>query len=256
MPQPQRPKRPSRLFTAVLATLVLFAVGCAANYRPAPPPVVVEPGGLSGAIVTEEWDLAAVRYRYPGAGFDLQKAGLAPVILILKNKGPRYPLIWPEETRGLSGNNEYVPIPAQQAADIVINSEIGQETAQAAVRGALAGALIGGGLGALLAAPIGGNAVWQSALVGGGIGAFAGAATTIPRNAAELQMVIDQDLYNYSWKPLPAAPYAITGGYFYFQGNPPSFLQVTIRTENDVDTYAVPVIELPAPAAPAGAPAR
>ncbi len=248
MPERRRAALKKRLHLALFAILALLASGCAANYRPAPPPVVMEPGALSGAIVAEEFELAAVRYQYPGAGFDLQKAGLAPVLLILKNKGPRYPLIWPEEARGLSGNNEYVPIPADQAADIVINSELGQETAKAAVRGALAGALIGGGLGALLAAPIGGNAVWQSALVGGGIGAFAGAATTIPRNAVELQAVIDQDLYNYSWKPLPAAPYATTGGYFYFQGPAaPSFLRVTIRTENDVDVHVVPIIDLPTP---------
>jgi len=246
--------RPRFLAPFFLAAF-LFAAGCA-PYRAAPPPDPVDPASYPAAVADEEWEIAAVRYGFPGAGINLADAGLSPILLIVKNKGDRYPLIWPGEIKGVLSASEYLPLTAQQASDITVNSQAGKEAARAALQGAAAGAVIGAGLGALLAAPIGGNAVWQSALVGGGIGGFAGAATTIPRNLAEFQMLVDQDLYAYSWKALPVPPHATVNGYVYFQAPAsPGILNVTVRAGADVHSYAVPIADAPvvAPAATGGA---
>ncbi len=257
MSQPLFPARRhlSTILVPLLAALMLLVPGCA-PYRAAPPPDPVAPSSYPTVVADDEWELAAVRYQFPGTGINLENAGLTPVLLIVRNKGDRYPLIWPGEVNGTLSANQYLPLNAQQAAQIVVSTEAGAEAARAAIKGAAAGAVIGAGLGALFAAPIGGNAVWQSALFAGGMGAVAGAATAAPATLAEFQLLVDEDLYAYSWKPLPVPPHATVNGYFYFQAPAsPAILNVVIRAGADVHAYAVPIADPPvaAPAASGGA---
>lgn len=241
----------SRMTALVLCAFLLSS--CVMGYPPPPALVLSEPAAVPGAVSTAAWDVAALPYVDDGAGLNYAVSGLCPVLVVLRNKTGDYPLIDPNEVRGLAAGREYVPYPPVQAADVAEATTAFEESAKAALRGATAGAVIGAGVGTLLGAAVGGGAaLWRGALIGGGIGAFTGAVTSLPEARYQLRRGIDTELETLALRPIPAPPYGLAAGYVYFpSGAGIGWVRLTVRDASGPATVDVPI----APAA-GGASAR
>jgi hypothetical protein len=237
---------------ASLAALALSAVlltSCVMGYPPPPSLVLAEPAAIPGAVSTAWWDVAAQGYADDGQGLDFSRAGLMPVLIVLRNKTPGYPLVDPAEVRGMAPGREYAPYPPYQAADVAEATTAFDESAKAALRGGAAGAIIGAGVGTLIGAAAGGGAaLWRGALIGGGIGAVTGAATSMPEARHQLRRGIQTELETLALRPVPAPPYGLTAGYVYFPANAGiGWVRVTVRAQSATYSYDVS-IAAPAPA--------
>ena len=250
---------------AILPALALAAVlltSCVMGYPPPPALVLAEPASVPGGVSTAWWDVAAQGYADDGQGLDFSRAGLFPVLIVLRNKTPGYPLIDPAEVRGLAPGREYAPYPPLAAADVAEATTAFEESAKAAFRGGAAGAIIGAGVGTLLGAAVGGGAaLWRGALIGGGIGAFTGAVTSMPEARYQLRRGIEAELETLALRPVPAPPYGMAAGYVYFPADAGiGWVRLTVRSQGSAYSYDVPVAApnpamVPAPVGPASAPA-
>jgi len=168
---------------ATLPALVLAAVlltSCVMGYPPPPALVLAEPASVPGAVSTAWWDVSAQGYADDGQGLDYSRAGLLPVLIVVRNKTPGYPLIDPAEVRGLAPGREYAPYPPYAAADVAEATTAFEESAKAAFRGGAAGAIIGAGVGTLLGAAVGGgDAPVRGALMRGGRRAVGGRSGSV-----------------------------------------------------------------------------
>ncbi|MDQ7830539.1 MAG: hypothetical protein RDU30_02295 [Desulfovibrionaceae bacterium] len=234
---------------AALMLAVFLLTSCVLGYPPPPALVLAEPSAIPGAVSTPAWDVAVQGYADDGQGLDFSKAGLMPVLVILRNKTPGYPLVDPAEVRGLAPGREYAPYPPLSAADVAEATSAFEESAKAILRGGVAGAVIGAGVGTLLGAAVGGGAaLWRGALIGGGIGAFTGAVSSLPEARYQLRRGIETELETLALRPVPAPPYGMTAGYVYFPaGAGIGVVRVTVRDQSAAYSYDVP-IAAPAPA--------
>lgn len=238
------------LVSALLAALL--AASCAAHAPRLAPRQAIDPAGVPGAVHTAAWDLAAVSFAPAERGFDYLQAGVFPVLLVFRNKGPGYPLISPAEVVGVAPQASFGAYGVAQAADMVAASTYFQSSAEAAFRGGVAGAVIGAGLGALMGAPWGGDAVWRGALVGGGFGALTGATMSLAQARGQLRLAVDDELHMWAWRAVPTPPGAVAVGYVYFPaGRGIDAVTVTIRAGSEVHSHTVPISPPPAPP-PAG----
>lgn len=244
-----------RAAAAVLACLVLAS--CVVATPPPTPPALSEPAGIPGSVSSAEWDIAAVAYAEPGPGLDYSRAGLAPVLIVFRNRGGRHPMVDPVEVVGLAPGGRYASYPPIQAADVAGASTAFDESAKAALRGGAAGAVIGAGLGTLFGALVGGgNALWQGALIGGGVGAITGAATSLPEARRQLRQDMEADLTTLALRPVPIPPYGLMGGYVYFPaGMGIGWVRLTVRVEGEAFSYELP-ISPPPPPRPSGGSVR
>ena len=105
---------------------------------------------------------------------------------------------------------------------------------------AVNGAAVGAASGAL----IGGLATgrWQGALIGAGAGAIGGMALTQRPSMDQYRSALYQEMATYIWRPTPIAPSTLIPGYLYFPNSVGVHsLRVTLRVDNEVQTYIVPV---------------
>lgn len=234
---------PVRL-AAVLA--LSLALAACAVYTPPNPQIsgVVDPAALPSAVRTADWDVGAVRYVWNGHGINYYEAGLFPVLLLVRNKSGRVPVVYPEECRGIGpGGVEYPPYAVAQASDVVFNSTAYQKSAQAAVVGGLTGAAVGAGLGALIGSGFnGGWGAGPGALIGAGVGAVGGAALSQQPSMEQYRATVYQDIATYSWRAAPIAPMALMPGYLYFPASLSIHsLRVVLRYDNQAQTLVVPI---------------
>ncbi|MFZ5810601.1 MAG: hypothetical protein ACOY4F_01005 [Thermodesulfobacteriota bacterium] len=243
-----------RAAAAVLACLLLAS--CVVATPPPTPQALSEPAGIPGSVSSAEWDIAAVAYAEPGPGLDYSRAGLAPVLIVFRNRGARYPMVDPAEVVGLAPGGRYASYPPIQAVDVAEASTAFDESAKAALRGGAAGAVIGAGLGTLFGAIVGGgNALWQGALIGGGVGAITGAATSLPEARRQLRRDMEADLTSLALRPVPIAPYGLMAGYVYFPaGMGIGWVRLTVRVEGEAFSYELPIS--PPPSRPSGGAGR
>ncbi len=230
----------------LLALALSLVVAACAVYTPPRPQIsnVVDPATLPGAVHTAEWDIGAVRYSWQGQGLNYYEAGLMPVLLLVKNRSGRYPVIYPQECRGIgAGGAEYPPYDVPQAAEVVFASTAYQKSAEAAVVGGLTGAAVGAGLGALIGS--GFNHGWGAgpgALIGAGVGALGGAAAAQHPSLEQYRSALYQEMATYAWQPSPIAPMGMVPGYLYFPATLGIHsLRVVMRVDNQMQTFVVPV---------------
>lgn len=241
-----RPRSGPGRAAATLTALVLAAVlltSCVMGYPPPPALVLAEPASVPGAVSTAWWDVSAQGYADDGQGLDYSRAGLLPVLIVVRNKTPGYPLIDPAEVRGLAPGREYAPYPPYAAADVAEATTAFEESAKAAFRGGAAGAIIGAGVGTLLGAAVGGgDALWRRALIGGGLGAFTGAVASMPEARYQLRRGIETELETLALRPVPAPPYGMAAGYVYFPADAGiGWVRLTVRTQGTASSYDVPI---------------
>jgi hypothetical protein len=231
----------------VLAALVLSLFACAKEPVPQPRRVV-DPSSVQGAAVTDAWDLAAVAYEHYGQGYDYRKAGLEPVLLVVRNKSGTTPRILIEETRSNSRQGMYLPYSVDEATKLVYNAESFTTSAGSAARTGTLTALLGAGLGALLGTIGGGDNIWEGALIGGSAAGLAGAAGGTVQTQADIKGNIYQELSRYAWTSDPIPPTFTKVGYLYFPGGLGiGSVNVTIRTGDRIETYTLPVTGAPLP---------
>ncbi|QLA16883.1 hypothetical protein [Desulfolutivibrio sulfoxidireducens] len=242
------PARAIAAWAAAVAAALCLA-SCVVATPPPSPPAVFEPAGIPGSVSSAEWDIAAVAYAEAGPGLDYSRAGLAPVLIVFRNRGGRSPLVDPAEVLGLAPGGQYAPYPPYQAVDVAEATTAFDESAKAALRGGAAGAIIGAGLGTLFGAMVGGgDALWQGALIGGGIGAFTGAATSLPEARYQLRRDMEADLSCLALRPVPVAPFGLMAGYVYFpSGMGIGWVRLTVRVEGEAFSYELPIAPPPFP---------
>jgi hypothetical protein len=234
-------------FGRMAAVLLLAAmlVSCATYTPPRPQMgVVIEPSALPGAVRTTEFDLGAQYYVWQGQGLNYVEAGVLPVLLLFRNHSGRYPVIYPQECRGIgAGGAEYPAWSMEQAAERVFASTAYKKSAEAAVVGGLTGGALGAGLGALIGS--GFNHGWGAgpgALIGAGIGAVGGAALAQQPSLEQYRSTLYQEMATYAWRPAAIAPTALVPGYLYFPANVGIHsVRVLLRVDNYVQTYIVPI---------------
>lgn len=232
-----------RLLAVAVLSLLL---GSCATYTPPRPQMtaVVDPATLPSGVRTPEWDLGAVRYRWSGNGLNYYEAGLMPIILIVHNHSNRVPVIYAQECRGVGpGGAEYPPYSMEQAAEVVFASTAYKKSADAAVVGGLTGAAVGAGLGALIGSGFnGGWGAGPGALIGAGLGAVGGAALSQRPSMDQYRSSLYQEMATYAWRPNPIPPTSIIPGYLYYPASVPiSAVHVTLRVDNQIQNYIVPI---------------
>lgn len=230
-------QRPSRAARALALTLCLgFLLPACGYQQPTPPPLrAVEPENMREARISKAYSVAAVRYAHSGEGLDWSKAGLLPVLIILKNKSDRAIVMNATDVKGQGSGGDFLPYPPSQASVVVTNSSIFSESVNAAGKGVGIGAIIGGGLGALLGL-ISGNpdAVWRGALAGGVVGGATGGVANTVQTRDELRQAVDRDLRSFAWDNAPVPPGSTKQGYIYLPaGQGITNLSFPIRTAYD-----------------------
>jgi len=181
-------------FKNVCLVLVFFMIAACAPTTPLPQPRrVVNPSEVTGAVKTEQWDLAALRYKYYGQGMDYGRAGLDPVFLVFANKSEQTPYVLLEEVRGLGAEGEFMVYTPDEAARLVYASENFRQTARNAARTGAFTAAVGASLGALIAL-LGNDDVLRGAGYGAAIGGLGGAVATVPDAQARLRRIVDREL--------------------------------------------------------------
>jgi hypothetical protein len=228
--------------TAWLGTLVILGLTACAREPMPQPRKVVDPSNIDGAMKTDDWDVAAVAYEYYGQGLDYNRAGLAPVFLVFKNKRNLAPTVLYEETRGITPSGEYLPYYIDEAHRLVYNSEAFRISAGQAARSGGVTAALGAGLGALLGTIGGGDNIWRGAIIGGAAGGVLGSAAGAG-SQNDVGGDIRADLYRYAWTNNPSPPQYTKVGYLYFPGGlGVNRVGVTIRTGERIETYVLPVV--------------
>jgi hypothetical protein len=206
---------------------------------------VADPADVQGAVMTRNWEMAAVGYEYPGQGMDYAEAGLNPVFLIFRNKTDEKPAIKAIEARGVAPDGEYLAYTMEEARRLVFASETFKNTAYQASKTGAVGAVLGAGLGALIGSIGGGDNIWKGAVIGGAVGGAGGAVAGVPGTESDLKRVIRQELGQYAWNEEPVPGDFTQVGYFYFPDKQIQKVKVVVRWQDRSETYTVPVANAP-----------
>lgn len=228
---------------AIVAIVGLcFVLAACGKRQPLPQPRrVVDPASVSGAIVTPEWELAAVPYAYSGEGIDYLEAGVLPVFLVVRNIGELKPELDPAETRGVAADGEYLPYSITEAEQRIFDSEAFSNTASNVARTGSIGALAGAGLGALIGLVGGGDNIWKGAVIGGAVGGAAGGVYGGLGSESELKRFIKDDLDRYAWDTAPIPSDYTKVGYVYMPNNVGiTQIKVVVRADGKSHTYILP----------------
>ncbi|PIE68801.1 MAG: hypothetical protein CSA21_05915 [Deltaproteobacteria bacterium] len=232
-------------FGRLVVLLVLTAAACTPTHPLPQPHKVVDPSLVEDAVKTSQWDIAAIRYTYPGQGFDFSQAALEPVFLVFKNIGQSQPKVLLEEMRGMGDDGDYLPYSINEAERLVFASETFRQTAKNTLKSGGLGAFIGGGLGAVISLLTGDN-VLAGAGMGAAVGGTAFGVSSLAGAEAGLQRTISQELVRYAWEPSLIPPSFTRMGYIYLPGGKGiDRLAITVRSAQEMATYVLPLLDFP-----------
>ncbi len=237
-------KKAHVLFLVFLAC-TFFTFACQST-KPLPQPrQAIDPATAKNAIQTPRWDIGALGYTYPGQGLNYSKAGLDPVLLIVKNKTNETPVVLVEEMRGVGADGEYLVYSRQEAVRLLLASETPSLAGEKAGKDMLFLTLLGAGVGALIGSIDGGDNVWKGLLTGAGTSLLAGAAVSagVPASEGEaLKELASAEIGQYEWKETKIPPHYTRTGYLYFPAQKDiTALKLVVRIEGEVLSYTVPV---------------
>lgn len=225
-----------------LLALQLFVWSCASTAPLPQPRRVADPSTVAGAVKTDNYDIAAVGYVYPGQGLNYAASGLYPVYLVIKNHGGIAPTVSPNEIRGVGSDGEYLAYNLEEATRLVFASESFKTDATNAARTGTLGAVLGAGLGALLGAIGGGDNMWKGAVIGGAAGGMAGATYGAIESDMKLKSVVRDELRTYMWTDDQLLRDYTKVGYVYLPaGKGINQLKLVVRNGATLESYTVPV---------------
>ncbi len=230
---------------ATIAALVM-AMGCTAKGPLPQPRKVVDPSASDKAVKTDNYDIAAVAYKYYDQGLNYQKAGMSPVFLVFKNKS-QTPYVLPvKDMRGDGTEGEFLAYTPDEAIRLVLGSETFKQTASDAVSSGLLMAGLGAGVGALIGVLTGrGENVWKGAAIGGLIGGTVGTGTALYEAEKDLKKVVEREIVQYAWDDSAAPGMYTKVGYAYFPAKMGiSTVTVAVRNGNQTSYHQMPVVDM------------
>ncbi len=236
----------NRVVALAVAASMLLALGCTAHGPLPQPRKVIDPSQSAGAAVTDTYEVAAVAYKYYDQGLDYQKAGMSPVMLAFKNKGPNQLALPVKDMRGNGKEGDFLPYTPDEAIRLVLASETFKQTASDAASRGLLGAGLGAALGGLVGVLTGKSEnVWKGAAIGGAIGGAAGAGTALYEAEKDLKKAVEREIVQYAWDDNSSPPSYTKVGYLYFPGKMGiDTVTVAVRDGDKVSYHELPVMDL------------
>ena len=209
------------LSCSLIVLLVLGVVGCATyEYRPVP---IKDARSYSDYTTVVGATVAARVWTDPAEavqdfGFDILRAGVMPVEIVVDNAGP-YTLdvnteqTWVEDSAG----DLWEVLPAQVVYDridqYVAMGRVGAEAARTSALGVAAGAILGAAIGIITEGDVG-RSVVKGAAVGAATGAVVGGARAL--NDQDAQRRIADDLRSQNLTEKPFLPDTLNHGFLFF----------------------------------------
>ncbi len=211
----------NRTAFSLLVALALALAGCSSYGHKVAPLILPEQSrnavSAGRALITARAFLdrkEAERY----FGFDIRKAGLLPVQVVIDNRDDRPVSIDPAQTFLIDGQGQAWPVLGEKEAyrrieETVKLGEISKGAARPALVAGAAGALIGFAVGI-----VSGHDVGENIARGAAIGATAGAVTGGAKAGAEVGERIGSDLQDRSLRNVPVEPHTLAHGFLFFPG--------------------------------------
>ncbi len=222
----------------LILTLVLpILSGCAGAYKSQevpfrPPSAYMSMQVVAGAQIAAEAyaDAATAKGVF---GFDIRKAGLLPVQVVIDNAGEDALEISPSQTFLVDASGNYWNLLDNRTAYRRVSesteyANVSGEAGKSAFWGALGGAVIGGAI-AIVGGENVGKGMGKGAVVGGAAGSVIGGADALQSNDAEYR--ISRDLGSKALANRPIRPGELGRGFLFFPGEAPSAKQLRLQVE-------------------------
>ncbi len=206
----------------ILGLILMVVVGACSSYQYKAVPIPL-PSSQAQSVNVDGVHISAVAYLSPEYaksrfGFDIRKAGLLPVQVVIDNQSGQEVSIDPLQTFLIDNQGQAWPILPEQEAYNRIKEQVDVGTAlkgaakPAALLGA-AGALLGFAVGIVSGHELGRN-IEKGAVIGATAGTLAGAAQAY----SGVESKIKRDLFNRTLESKPIQPGALAHGFLFFPG--------------------------------------
>lgn len=225
-----------RLLVYLLISTMALS-GCAGSYKSQEIPFR-PPSAYTSMKVVAGAQIAAQAYSDPAEarkafGFDIRKAGLLPVQVVIDNAGVESLEINPKQTFLVDvGGNYWNLLDNRTAYRRVSESteyaNVVSESGESAFWGALGGAVVGAAI-AIVGGDNVGEGVGKGVVAGGAAGALFGGAEALQSPEAEYQ--ISRDLGSKALENRPIRPGELGRGFLFFPGEAPSASQLRLQLE-------------------------
>jgi hypothetical protein len=213
--------RRSRFIPVVLACCLwlIFLPACGPSYQRIQPRVAKQANQLPNSKTRAGVSVALQQYVYSGEGLNYIEAGIMPVKVVVTNFGNLPMRLSPNQVLAYGSDGQlYLTYTAQEAAQLVINSNAIEEAAKGAVAGAAGGAALGALLGLAVGAIFNVD-VGQTAAAGAIGGALGGGAGGIQGTLERLRREVSADVVNNALKESVVSPGFTVSGWLYFPGH-------------------------------------
>lgn len=225
-----------RIIPIVLAVFAVLT-GCAQPYKSQEVPFR-PPSAYTSMEVVAGAQIAAEAYPDPGQaaqvfGFDIRKAGLLPVQVVIDNAGEDALQINPKQTFLIDGGGNYWNLLDNRTAYRRVSesteyANVVNESGKSAFWGALGGAVVGAAI-AVVSGENVGEVMGKGAVVGGATGAVLGGAEALQSPEKDYQ--ISRDLGSKSIENRPIRPGELGRGFLFFPGEAPSGAKLRLQIE-------------------------
>ncbi len=225
-----------RYFFFILLT-VTFMTGCAGSYKSQEIPFR-PPSAYTSMKVVAGAQIAAQAYADSSEaqnmfGFDIRKAGLLPVQVVIDNAGEDSLVINPKQTFLVDAAGNYWNLLDNRTAYRRVSesteyANVSNEAGKSAFWGALGGAVVGGAI-AIVSGNNVGEGLGKGAVVGGALGTVSGGAEAL--QSSESDYKISRDLGSKTLENRPIRPGELGRGFLFFPGEAPSASQLRLQIE-------------------------
>jgi len=225
-----------RSFPFLLAA-ILILTACAEPYKAQEVPFR-PPSAYASMEVVAGAQIAAEAYPDPGLakkmfGFDIRKAGLLPVQVVIDNAGEDALQINPKQTFLIDADGNYWNLLDNRTAYRRVSesteyANVVSESGRSAFWGALGGAVVGAAI-AVVSGENVGEGMGKGAVVGGAAGSVLGGAEALQSPEKDYQ--ISRDLGAKSMENRPIRPGELGRGFLFFPGEAPSGSKLRLQIE-------------------------
>ena len=215
----------------------LLLTGCATPYRSQeipfrPPSAYSSMKVVAGAQIAAQAYVDAVEAKKM-FGFDIRKAGLLPVQVIIDNAGDESLVINPSQTFLVDATGQYWNLLDNRSAYRRVSestdyANVVKESGESAFWGALGGAVVGAAI-AIVGGENIGEGIGKGAVIGGAAGSVVGGSESLQSPEAEYQ--ISRDLGAKALENRPIRPGELGRGFLFFPGEAASVSQLRLQIE-------------------------
>lgn len=220
-----------------LSAVVLVLSGCAGSYESREVPFR-PPAAYGSMQVVAGAQLAAEAYAESAQakkmfGFDIRKAGLLPVQVVIDNAGEEPLEIKSQQTFLVDAEGNYWNLLDNRTAyrrvtESTEYANVVKKSGKSGFWGALGGAVIGGAI-AIVSGENVGEGLGKGAVVGGAAGSVIGGAESLQSRESEYQ--ISRDLGSKTIGNRPIRPGELGRGFLFFPGEADTASQLRLQVE-------------------------